>query len=170
MLVLLIAAPLILPIVSEIVNPLVGGLTQSFVEMGEASIIQEIRVDDTIPIEFTLPLNQQTNVVLAEAVPLNVGANVYLPGGAGAINGTVALELPEGLVLPVQLTLDVPVSETIPVQLAVPVNIPLEQTELGQPFGRLQSLFIPLDGLLSGLPESNEDLVDRVVNSSEASP
>lgn len=167
-LVLLIAAPLIIPIVSEIVNPLVGGLTESFVEMGEASIVQTIQVDDTIPIQFTLPLDQQTDVVLAEPVPVSVGAQFVLPNGGGIINGNVTLQLPEGLVLPVQLKLDVPVSQTIPVQLAVPVNIPLEETELGTPFNRLQTLFIPLDGLLSGLPESNDDLVGRVLGSSES--
>lgn len=167
-LVLLIAAPLIIPIVSEIANPLVGGLTESFVEMGEASIVQTIQVDDTIPIQFTLPLDQQTDVVLAAPVPVSVAAQFVLPNGGGTINGNVNLQLPEGLVLPVQLKLDVPVSQTIPVQLAVPVNIPLEETELGTPFNRLQALFIPLDGLLSGLPESNEDLVARVLGSNES--
>lgn len=162
-LVLLIAAPLIIPIVAEIVNPLVGGLTQSFVEMGEASIQQTIVVDDEIPIEFTLPLNQQTNVVLAAPVPLSVNAQFVLPSGGGTINGNVNLQLPKDLVLPVQLTLDVPVSQTIPVVLAVPVDIPLDETQLGTPFTRLQQLFIPLNNLLSGLPSSNQDLVDRVV-------
>jgi hypothetical protein len=107
-------------------------------------------------------------VVLAEAVPLSVNAQFVLPNGGGNINGNVALQLPEGLILPVQLKLDVPVSQTIPVALSVPVNIPLDETELGVPFNRLKALFIPLDGLLSGLPESNEDLIARVLGSSDA--
>lgn len=165
LLVLLVAAPLILPIVSEIANPIVGGLTQSFVEMGEANIEQTIIVDDQIPIQFNLPLDQQTNVVLAEPVPVQVGAQFVLPNGGGTINGLVGLQLPEGLVLPVNLSLDVPVSQTIPVVLSVPVNIPLDETELGTPFTRLQNLFVPVDKLLSGLPEDGADLTERVTGS-----
>lgn len=160
--VLLLIAPIILPIVGQIVNPLVGGLTDSFVEMGAASIKQTIVVDDQIPIQFTLPLEQQTNVVLAAPVPLSVGAQVLLPNGGGIINGTVDLQLPEGLVLPVFLSLNVPVSQTVPVLLNVDVDIPLSQTELGVPFTRLEGLFTPLDGLLSGLPASNDELMARI--------
>jgi hypothetical protein len=159
--VLLLIAPIVLPIVGQIVNPLVGGLTESFVEMGEASIQQTIIVDDEIPIQFILPLNARTDVVLAEAVPLQVQAQFVLPNGGGTINGIVNLQLPNNLVLPVNLSLDVPVSQTVPVLLKVPVNIPLAETELGTPFSRLQSLFVPLNGLLSGLPASNEELAER---------
>ena len=166
--VLLLLAPLLLPIVSTIVNPLVGGLTQSFDEMGSAVIVRTITVDDQIPINFTLPLNQQTNVVLSEAVPLNVQAQMVLPDGGGVINGRVSLELPQGQVLPVELSLDVPVSQTVPVQLAVPVDIPLAETDLGVPFNRLRSLFTPLNDLLSGLPADGEALNARLLINEEA--
>jgi hypothetical protein len=163
--VLLLIAPIVLPIVGDIVNPLVGGLTESFVEMGEASIQQTIIVDDEIPIQFILPLDARTDVVLAEAVPLQVQAQFVLPNGGGIINGVVNLQLPNNLVLPVNLSLEVPVSQTVPVLLKVPVNIPLAETELGVPFNRLQSLFVPLNGLLSGLPASNEELAERFSSS-----
>jgi len=164
-LVLLLVAPLILPIVGDIVNPLVGGLTESFVEMGDAHIVQTIEVDDTIPVQFDLALEQDTVVVLSEAVPLQVNAQFVLPNGGGTINGNVALQLPQGLELPVNLALTVPVSEEIAINLPVPVNIPLDETELGVPFERLENLFIPLNDLLGGLPESNEDLTSRVTDS-----
>lgn len=163
--VLLLIAPIVLPIVGTIVNPLVGGLTESFVEMGEASIQQTIIVDDEIPIQFVLPLDARTDVVLAEAVPLQVQAQFVLPNGGGIINGVVNLQLPNNLVLPVNLSLEVPVSQTVPVLLNVPVDIPLAETELGVPFNRLQSLFVPLNGLLSGLPASNEELAERFSSS-----
>ena len=162
--VLLTIAPLILPIVNEIVNPIVSGLNQSFVDMGEAEITRQIMVDDEIPISFTLPLDTETSVIVTQGVPLNnIPAQFLLPGGGGYINGLVSLTLPEGLELPVRLSLEVPVDQTIPVQLAVDVQIPLDETELGKPFADLQAIFGPLDKTLSGLPESNEDLFNRIL-------
>lgn len=161
--VLLLVAPLIIPIVSDIANPIVGGLSDSFVQMNNASIVQTITVDDDLPISFTLPLSTTTNVLVTEDVGLRaIPATFQLPGGGGAINGFVTLNLPKGLDLPVQLNLEVPVDQTIPVVLKVPVEIPLNQTELGPPFTTLQDLFIPLDRLLRQLPASNEELYQRI--------
>ena len=163
LLVLLLVAPIILPVLGIIVNPLVGGLTESFVQMGDASIVRTIQVDDQIPISFTLPLSTTTDVRLVESVPLNIPAVFVLPDGGGQINGAVTINLPSGLVLPVQLSLEVPVNQTIPVKLNVPVDIPLADTELGVPFNNLRGLFEPLNELLSGLPGSNEELVERLL-------
>jgi hypothetical protein len=88
-----------------------------------------------------------------------------LPGGGGVINGTVSLNLPAGTELPVALNIVVPVDQTIPVELDVDVDIPLNETELGQPFGDLQAIFAPLDELLSNLPGSNEEFFTRLLNS-----
>ena len=163
LLVLLIAAPLILPIVNEIVNPIVGGLNNSFVDMSAANITRTIDVNDTIPINFVLPLDTETNVVLVDDVQLSgVPTTFNLPGGGGTINGAVTLTLPQGLVLPVALSLDVPVDQEIDVELAVDVDIPLSETELGSPFNELQSLFGPLDNLVQDLPDTNEELFQRV--------
>ena len=163
--VLLLIAPQIIPTVDNVAEPLVGGLNQSFVDMGEASIIQAIEVDDTLPISFTLPLSQATVVVLREPVPLGVNATFNLPGGGGSINGFVTLELPAGLPLPVDLNMSIPVEQVIPVQLNVPVDIELSQTELGSPFNTLEALFAPLDGFVTGLPSSNSELFDRLQGS-----
>ena len=165
LLVLLIAAPLILPIVDSVAEPLVGGLSDSFVEMSGATISRTIEVKDRIPINFTLPLDTQTEVVVVESIPLQIPAQFTLPGGGGQINGNVSLALPEGLTLPVQLSLDVPVDQEIDVALAVDVQIPLQETELGGPFNTLQGLFAPLDKLIKGLPSSNEELFDRILQS-----
>jgi hypothetical protein len=166
LLVLLIAAPIILPIVNDIARPLVGGLNQSFVDMGEATIVRTIYVQDEIPISFMLPLETNTVVRLTEPVQLaSVPARFTLPGGGGVINGAVSLELPVGLDLPVALELEVPVEQMVPVNLAVEVNIPMSETELGHPFNTLQALFGPLDRLLSDLPGSNQELFVRVLGS-----
>lgn len=166
LLVLLIAMPLILPIVDSIAEPLVGGLSDSFVDMSNATISRRIEVNDTMPISFTLPLKTETSVIVVESVPLNIPAQFTLPGGGGQINGNVTLALPAGLALPVQLDLNVPVDQEIDVALAVDVEIPLQDTELGGPFNTLRGLFEPLDRLIKGLPSTNEELKNRVTQSS----
>ncbi len=162
LLVLLLALPLLIPIVHTIARPLVSGLTQSFVQMGDASIVRTIHVDDSIPVVFSLPLQQDTSVTLTDDVPLTVPATFMLPGGGGTINGTVVIQLPAQTSLPVALDITVPVSTTIPVQLDVGVDIPMQETELAGPFNALRGLFEPLDRLLRGLPASNDELYERL--------
>ena len=164
LLVLLLAMPLLLPGLNAIARPLVAGLSDSFVQMGEASIQRTISVDDQIPVVFTLPLDQQTQVVLIDPVPMSVPATFVLPAGGGTINGTVSLQLPPGTSLPISLDMQIPVSTTVPVKLDVGVDIPLQETELAQPFNMLRTLFQPLDRFLGGLPSSNEELYERLGN------
>ena len=160
--VVLLALPLLVPGISGIAGPLVSGLNDSFVQMGEASIQRTITVDDEIPVVFTLPLQETTQVVLVAPVPMSVPATFVLPGGGGSINGTVSLQLPSGTTLPVSLDMSVPVSTTIPVHLDVGVDIPMQETELAAPFNTLRALFGPLDQFLGGLPQSNEDVYERL--------
>jgi hypothetical protein len=160
--VLLLASPLILPVLDSVARPLVSGLTSSFEEMGNARIVRTISIEENIPIQFSVPLETTTTVVLDAPVPLSVPATFNLPGGGGTINGTVSLQLPAGMQLPVAMSLMVPVSDTIPISLEVAVDIPLEETELAQPFGDLQQLFTPLDTMLEQLPANNEELRDRI--------
>lgn len=164
LLVLLIAAPLILPIVDEIAEPIVGGLNDSFVDMSTATISQTIPLNTQMPISFTLPLEETTSVVVVEDVALQrIPAQFVITGGGdGFISGEVYLSLPQGLELPVALDLDVAVDQTIPVVMDVPVQIPLNETDLGDPFMRLRSLFEPLDRLIKGLPSTNDELFRRV--------
>ena len=160
---LLAILPIILPIVDSIAKPLVGGLNDSFVDMSEATISRTIEVNDTIDIAFTLPLETETVVMVTQPVPLvSIPARFVLPGGGGFINGSVSLDLPQGLELPVFLSLEVPVEQTIPVNLMVGVDIPLSETELGKPFNTLVGLFTPLDRAIDSLPGSNEELINRL--------
>lgn len=168
LLILFLALPLLIPGVNRIAGPLVGGLSDSFVQMGQARIQRTIAVEDQIPVSFTLPLEQNTSVVLVEPVPMTVPATFNLPAGGGTINGVVSLQLPPGTSLPVALDMQVPVSNTIPVKLDVAVDIPLQETDLGEPFNNLQGLFIPLDRFLDGLPESNDDLLRRLEDRAQA--
>ncbi len=118
LLVLLIATPLLMPILNSIVGPLVGGLSDSFVDMSNATISRQIEVNDTMPIQFTLPLATDTGVVLTEDVDIpSVKIQFVLPNGGGQINGTANITLPEGTNLPVHLDLDVPVDQEIRIRL-----------------------------------------------------
>lgn len=143
---------------------LISGLYQNFVLMDQAhiqtTIIVEdtILVEDTIPVVFDLPLNQKTEVVLTENISVP-NTLVYLNGMA--VPTTVVL--PAGTPLSIQLDLVVPVNQTIPVvlnvpvKLKVPVDIPLESTQLHQPFTGLQEVVSPYHKMLSDLPDAWED-------------
>ncbi len=165
--VLLVVAPLILPIINDIAKPIVGGLNESFEDMNAATIQRTIQVSDTIPVVLNVPLSTTTTVIVVDNVKLDVPATFTLPDGGGQIRGQVELDLPVNLQLPVQLDLDVPIHEELPVQLAVEAVIPLNETELGGPFSRLQGLFSPLDALLGGLPANNRELFDRISGNGE---
>jgi hypothetical protein len=128
-------------------NDLLGGLYANFIYMDQAHIKTNITVAETIPINFTLPISQDTVVTLTKNTPIN-GANVKITSGGLTINSAANIVLPAGTNLPVHLELNVPVSTTIPIKLNVPVDIPLEQTELHKPFVGLQQVVAPFYKML----------------------
>jgi hypothetical protein len=76
-------------------------------------------------------------------------AHVVINTGGLAINSVASVTLPAGTSLPIQLNMTIPVQSTIPISLQVPVNIPLNQTELHQPFTGLQTTILPLYCMLN---------------------
>lgn len=164
LIVLMILLMQIFKIKNGILEPLVDGLHRNFVGLDEAVIERTIAVDDQIPVEFDLPLNQQTNVVLTADVPIAANASFTLPGGGGVINGRVDIVLPEGLVLPVQLDMIVPVDTQIPINLPVPVTIPLEETQLHEPFNNLRELLEAYVRILDNLPGQWSEVPDFVLD------
>jgi hypothetical protein len=143
---------------------LVGGLHENFVKMDQAhikttiNVKDTIQVIDTIPVVFDLPLNTVTTVKLTEDTRLSKAA-VFLNGSAVPLD----IILRKGTNLPIKLDMTIPVSQTIPVVLNVPVNlqvlvdIPLNQTELHEPFIGLQNVVAPFDKLLAAPPNSWEE-------------
>jgi hypothetical protein len=166
-LVLLVVLMQIFAIKNGILEPLIDGLHRNFVGMDEATITRTIVVEDEIPIQFDLPLNQTTNVVLVQDVPIAASATFTLPGGGGVINGRVDIVLPSGLVLPIQLSMIVPVNTNIPISLPVDVAIPLKETELHTPFQNLRGLLEPFVRLLDNLPGSWDDVPDFVIDAAQ---
>ena len=140
---------------------LINGLYYNFVLMDKAhiqttiTVSDTIQVKDTIPVVFDLVLSQKTVVTLTESTPIK-GATIYLNGQPVPLD----LVLPQGTKLGIQMNLTVPVKQSVPVVLNVPVNlqipvdIPLDRTQLHQPFVGLQQVLSPFRQLLSDVPDS----------------
>ena len=141
------------------------GLLYNFMLLDRAHIRTEIlvsdsiQVSDTIPVVFDLPLQQGTEVILNQDTPIK-NATIYLNNQPVPLD----LTLRAGTPLYINLDLTVPVSQTVPVVLDVPINlkvpvdIPLEDTELHQPFIGLQDVISPYYWALHNLPESWENV------------
>lgn len=141
---------------------LMGGLYYNFILMDGATIDTNVVVNDTIPVVFDLPVNTNTTVSLTEDVLIE-GATVarLVSGGVTILNAPADILLPKGTRLPIALNITVPVNTTVPVVLNVPVSIPLDQTELHQPFVGLQEVIAPYYNLLAELPDSWADVFKR---------
>jgi len=123
---------------------LLGGLYSNFEKMDQAHITKTIPVEATIPVKFDLQLNQQTNVVLSENVAITNALVTVNTGGLNITRAAANIVLPKGTSLPVFLNLTIPVDTTIPVQLNVAVDIPLNETQLHEPFVGLSNVVVPL--------------------------
>jgi hypothetical protein len=151
---------------------LLGNLDQAFLGLGETDVTTTVPVNQPIDISFDLPLDQsmgldfdlpiaqETEAVLTRPVPMRAPATFVLPGWGGAINGTVSLDLPQGMRLPVWLdmqvpvertipvSMTVPVSETVTVEMAIPVTIQLGDAGLDPAVQELRDVFAPLRALV----------------------
>jgi hypothetical protein len=119
------------------VNGLLSGLYGNFIGMDNASISTTITVQTQVPINFMLPIQQNTDISLTESLTIPRAQFVINSGGL-SINAPASITLPAGTNLPVTLNVAVPVQVTIPLTLQVPINIPLSQTGLHQPLTGLQ--------------------------------
>jgi hypothetical protein len=138
------SAPMLLDIKDGLVCDTITGLNTLLVDFEDAVITRTIHISQTIPVQFVLPLDQGLTVKLTDKVPLNRPATYSLPGGGGRINGTVSLELPNGMKLPIHMRTTVPVDQQLPIQMDVPVAIPLRETDLGGVIQQLKDLLAPL--------------------------
>jgi hypothetical protein len=133
---------------------LVGSLYSSFVEMVAAHIQTTIPISSEVPAQFDLQLDTLTTVVLSEDVTIK-GATVDLKTGGMTITGAPTdIILPKGTNLPIRLVLTVPVDEMIPVEMEVNVDIPINETELHEPFQNLQKTLLPYYVWMWNLPDT----------------
>jgi hypothetical protein len=126
------------------VGPLLGGLYNNFVLMDEANIQTNIHVEKEIPVKFDLLVSAPADVVLREDVVIDGALVTVATGGLNITNARARIVLPAGQPLPININnLVVPVDKTVLAVLDVPVDIPLNQTELHQPFVGLQDVVKP---------------------------
>jgi len=139
-------------------DQLIGGLYRNFVLMDEARITTTIQVHDEIPVRFDLPVVTNTTVTLTDDTRIR-GVSINLrTGGLSIINAPTNIVLPAGTKLPIALNITVPVSSTVPVNLTVPVDIPLNQTDLHEPFVGLQNVVSPFRQWMEKLPDSRDEV------------
>jgi hypothetical protein len=138
-------------------NQLINGLHENFVKMDQARISTTVIVDSTIPVQFTLPVKTNTTVILTKDTTITKAHVSVFTGGLTINNALADIVLPAGTNLPIALDISV-VDTTVPVKLTVPVNIPLNQTELHEPFVGLQNVVSPYKSLLDNLPNSWDEI------------
>jgi hypothetical protein len=144
---------------SQVAEPLFADLDQAFVALGDTTIQSTVYITDTIPVAFDISVDQATQVVLTEPVPLSLPATFFLPGGGGTLNGTVSFNLPQGQALPVQLSVSAPVSTTVPVIIQAPLEIKLDEAGMGPAIEQLRAVLRPATNFVQSLPDSTEDLL-----------
>jgi hypothetical protein len=126
------------------ISRLLGGLYTNFVKMDQASIQTSIHVEKDIPVNFNLNVSGPTNVTLSQPVTIDGALVTVATGGLNIYNARATIVLPQGTLLPINIeNLTVPVNQSVKAVLDVPVNIPLNQTQLHEPFVGLQKVVEP---------------------------
>lgn len=126
------------------ITRLLGGLYTNFVKMDQANIKTNIHVEKEIPVNFTLNVSGPTDVTLSQDVTIDGALVTVATGGLNIVNARARIVLPQGTLLPINIdNLVVPVDQKVLAVLDVPVDIPLNQTELHEPFTGLQQVVKP---------------------------
>jgi hypothetical protein len=121
---------------------LLGGLYDNFVKMDQARITRTVPVKADIPLNIVVPVQATTSITLAERAVIQ-NARVVINTSSMSINAPAQVTLPAGTPLTVTLDFPLTVQNTIPVELNVPVDIPLNETQLHEPFVGLQQVVKP---------------------------
>jgi hypothetical protein len=117
--------------------------------MDAARIQTTIHVEKEIPVQFSLNVSGPTDVVLTSDVVINGALVTVNTGGLNISRARADIVLPAGTLLPISIqNLVVPVDQKVMAILDVPVDIPLNQTDLHEPFVGLQKVVEPYYCLL----------------------
>jgi hypothetical protein len=132
---------------------LLRGLYVNFVKMDQAHIRTTIPVSQEIPVQFTLNVSGPTNVTLSDDVTINGALVTVNTGGLNINRARANIVLPQGTVLPIFIdNLVVPVDQSVLAELNVDVDIPLNETELHEPFVGLREVVEPFYCLIETCP------------------
>jgi hypothetical protein len=92
-----------------------------------------VEVNKTLPVETSVPFEEQVLVPVNTTIPINT--TVIVPIDAGPL-GTFDIDIPIRAAIPVNLEVAVPIEETIeidttvPLDLEVPIEIAISETPL----------------------------------------
>ena len=131
-------------------------------DLQHAHIVTTIPINEPLPVELNVPIDQTTMVTTTVDVPISAPAFIDM-GPFGELYPNVNLNLPAGTPLLIELKLDVPLETTIPVELDVPVDIALEDTDLAPEFQRL-------GGIVDSLVAPVAPLLDIDMSETETAP
>lgn len=138
---------------TKLPDHLLGGLYTNFVKMDQAHIRTVIPVRKEIPVQFILNVSGSTNVTLSQDVVITGALVTVNTGGLNINRARADIILPQGTVLPIYIqNLVVPVDQKVLAELDVAVDIPLNQTELHEPFVGLRQVVEPFYCLLNPCP------------------
>ena len=129
-----------------LVNTVTDQASQAISDLQAASFSYTVQVDQTIPLNLSVPIDQVLQVPVQTSIPISTVVTIPLdtPVGRFPINIPIVTTVPISLTAQVPLRLTVPVSEAIPIQLSVPIEIKIADT--------------PLMDLLEGLKGSLEQV------------
>ncbi|HVO43183.1 MAG TPA: hypothetical protein VMT34_11190 [Aggregatilineales bacterium] len=153
--VLLVVVLMVFQIKAFLSDQLINGLYKSFAGLDQAHIVTTVNVSEpALPVKLNIPLQQNTTVTLTRDVQISGARTAFTLSDGTTLHGSVTIVLPQGSQLPVALDLHVPVDSSIPVNLKVPIDIPLDHSQLHDPFVNLQQVLRPYVRILGNLPNS----------------
>lgn len=144
---------------------LMNGLSDNLALMDQAHIVKTVpvettvRLQDNLPVVFDLPINQSTQLSLAQKTRIP-NATIYLNDTAVLTD----LDLPAGTPLQANINITIPVSQSVPVDITVPVSmlvsldLPVEETDLHQSIVGLQDSIEPYRVFMSSTFTSPDDI------------
>ena len=142
--------------VNDLSSHLLGGLYTNFVKMDQAHIKTTIPIRQEIPVQFTLNVSGPTSVTLSEDVSISGALVTVNTGGLNINNARANIVLPQGTVLPIFIqNLAVPVDQKVLAEFNVNVDIPLNETDLHEPFVGLQKVVEPFYCIIEPFAQFN---------------
>lgn len=151
---------------SMIANGLINGISENLTLMDKAHIVTSVPVNtsvqlqDTLPVAFDLPINQSTQLSLAQDTRIS-GAYIYLNNTAVLTDLTLPANTPiqANFDINVPVNTTVPLSITVPVAIQVPMDIAIDQTDLHQSIVGLQGIIEPYQTLMGSSFNSPKDFL-----------
>ncbi len=119
-----------------------------------------VKLQDSLPVAFDLPINQSTQLSLAEGAKIS-GATIYLNNAAVTTDLTLPANTPlqANFDMTVPVSTSVPVDITVPISLQVPVDIAINKTDLHQSIVGLQEAIAPYKTTMDTTLNSPQELL-----------